>query len=240
MKKLFTLTLMAFLAVQSYAQLAVTCNGEEVKNGDEIVFYATEAASIFGGIDVTAGPEMEPLIAKTGDSDVLLTVAVSVSSTAEGAQVSFCGVDNLCINLSSGSHSKTGTLGALGTAMQTHATFVYGQYGTVTATVSLSANASHVMTFTEKFVYDPDHLGIENASTSGQTLTFDGSSLNYSFGTAAPRALQVFSLDGKAVGNCAVNGTQGKLSLSGLQRGVYVYRLLENGRQTKSQKIVIK
>lgn len=240
MKKIFTLTLMAFLAVQTYAQLSVTCEGKEVQNGEELLFYATEAYDIFGEMAVTAGPSMEPLITKTVDSDVQLTVRVAVTSTAEGAQVSFCGVDNKCINLSSGSHSKSDELGALGTGMQTHTTFVYGNYGTVTATVTLSANGTQVMTFKEIFVYDAEHAGIENASTAGTMMTFDGSSISYRFGSDAPRSLQLYSLDGKTVKNCAINGTQGSLSLTGLQRGVYVIRLLENGRQTKTRKIAKK
>lgn len=94
------------------------------------------------------------------------------------------------------------------------------------------------MTFYQNFVYSKD-AGI-GSTTADAGVKMVGNNLVYSFASDAPRSLKVYSVDGKLVKSVALSKLNGSVSLGGLQNGVYVYSLLENGKQAKSGKVVLK
>lgn len=63
---------------------------------------------------------------------------------------------------------------------------------------------------------------------------------NYAFDAVAERSLVVTNIVGARVANVALDGNNGEVSLDRLSKGVYVYTLVENGRNVKSQKIVVR
>lgn len=63
---------------------------------------------------------------------------------------------------------------------------------------------------------------------------------NYNFDAAANRTIVVSNIVGARVATIALNGNNGEVAFDRLPKGVYVYTLVENGRNAKSQKIVVR
>lgn len=82
MRRLFTsflLTVCCALCVQ--AQVKITCDGAEVHDGDELVFYAEEVADEFGMYDnPVAGPDHAPLFINESGAPIE-SFAVSVTTS---------------------------------------------------------------------------------------------------------------------------------------------------------------
>lgn len=63
---------------------------------------------------------------------------------------------------------------------------------------------------------------------------------NYNFSTRANRSIVVSNIVGARVANVALEGGNGEAVINRLPKGVYVYTLVENGRNVKSHKVVIR
>lgn len=63
---------------------------------------------------------------------------------------------------------------------------------------------------------------------------------NYNFDATANRTIVVSNIVGARVATIALNGNNGEVAFDRLPKGVYVYTLVENGRNAKSQKIVVR
>ena len=63
---------------------------------------------------------------------------------------------------------------------------------------------------------------------------------NYAFDAVAERSLVVTNIVGARVATVALDGNNGEVALDCLPKGVYVYTLVEGGRNVKSQKIVVR
>jgi hypothetical protein len=63
---------------------------------------------------------------------------------------------------------------------------------------------------------------------------------NYAFDAVAERSLVVTNIVGARVATVALDGNNGEVALDRLPKGVYVYTLVEGGRNVKSQKIVVR
>ena len=63
---------------------------------------------------------------------------------------------------------------------------------------------------------------------------------NYAFDAVAERSLVVTNIVGARVATVALDGNNGEAALDRLPKGVYVYTLVEGGRNVKSQKIVVR
>lgn len=61
---------------------------------------------------------------------------------------------------------------------------------------------------------------------------------NYAFDQAATRNIVVSNIVGACVANVALNDNYGEVVLERLPKGVYVYTLVENGRNVKSYKFI--
>ena len=80
--------------------------------------------------------------------------------------------------------------------------------------------------------------GVESIGSTLNSVVFKGNSLSYDVNGASQ--LSVYSLSGKTVINKSVSGN-GSVSLEGLSKGVYMYRLTgKNGKTVKAAKIIIK
>ena len=63
---------------------------------------------------------------------------------------------------------------------------------------------------------------------------------NYAFDAVAERNLVVTNIVGARVASVALDGNNGEVAIERLPKGVYVYTLVEGGRNVKSQKVVIR
>ena len=239
MKKFFTLCLCALLgATLAQAQVKVTCDGKEVKDGDRLTFYAHE--DDFG--DIAAGPAMDPTFKNTTDADFDLTVEVKTSDNAKNGGLNWCGITMMCQDIKGGYEKRTAKLKVkgFGLSMRLHGLFTAGKFDTYEAEVTVWKGSEKLLTFTEVFVYDgKDHTGIDHVSAS-QPVRFDGQALRYSFDTEATRTLTLYGIDGKQVRTEVLSQGNGSVSLAGLKGGVYVYRLTENGRTLQGSKVVVR
>lgn len=246
MKKFLSLLLFIMVAFSASAQVVITCNGTEVKEGDCLTFYAYK--DDFDGI--SCGDHYEPYINPTEDASVKkITVTLELSAAGAGL-FSWCGIDNQCTPPGQQTITKstefTG-MNALGTSMQLHVFPAEGEYFDETAKVTVQCGMQTVI-FYERFVYSEETLGkdMEHSTGIDQTLAdkgsvvFNGKALTYNFTGSAARKVQLYGIDGKLLKNVTVNGTDGSLNLSGMPKGVYVFSVKEGGKQLQSGKIVLK
>ena len=84
---------------------------------------------------------------------------------------------------------------------------------------------------------------VENAGVNNKVNVFQrGANLvcNYAFDAVAARSLVLTNIVGARVASVALDGNNGEVALDRLPKGVYVYTLVENGRNVKSQKIIVR
>ena len=84
---------------------------------------------------------------------------------------------------------------------------------------------------------------VENAGVNNKVNVFQrGANLvcNYAFDADAARSLVLTNIVGARVASVALDGNNGEVALDRLPKGVYVYTLVENGRNVKSQKIIVR
>lgn len=124
--------------------------------------------------------------------------------------------------------------------MQLDAWFENEKYDRIIVQFEVMSDGEHIVTFYCQFIYEEPSTGIGETAQAGQDLIFANNQASYSFGQAAPRVLQLFSVDGKLALSKALAGSNGSVSLEGLSKGVYVYNVLENGKEQFSGKTVLK
>lgn len=241
MKKFLFLTFLALMGAvaPAMAQLTVTCEGKEVKDGDVLTFYASETVDDYGTLAVTAGPASEPFFkTKTACN---LKVEVKTTVNAADGVLYWCGVTTKCSYISGGSQVRETELKPFPPApMKLHAEFEQNKYETYEAYVTVFVDGEKTMSFTEKFVYDKEHAaGIEN-TTAQQSVKFNGTSLDYNFTSAAPRLVQIFGMDGKLAEQHTLNAQKGSVRMNGLQMGAYIYSVFEAGKQIDHGKVIVK
>lgn len=94
-----------------------------------------------------------------------------------------------------------------------------------------------------KEAYDKGCASVNGVKATADVKVFQrGGNLvcNYNFDAAGNREVVVSNIVGARVAAAQLNGTNGEVSFDRLPKGVYVYTLVENGRNVKSQKIVVR
>ena len=227
MKKFLLLTLCAlFGMVQSaFAQLSITTlDGKEVQENDVVKLYAIEDPD-FGGVEYSGrGLEFKATGRKC-------QVQVSIKIPADAAGVfSLCGLGvNGCQPVGPGTTNRSFECGTvISKPMDLHASFAEGEYVTYTVPVEVKVNGGKYRKFFVAFVYDQEHAtGIEGVEAQNEGVKFMDNVCHYSFAAAAPRALQVYGMDGKLVYNTMIAAAEGSVSLNALQKGAYVYSIVK-------------
>lgn len=232
MKKFYLFVILALLgAMSASAQIKVTCEGKEVKDFDVLTFYAHPDE--FGSI--AAGPMFDPVYT----AQKACEIKVFVKSTF-GINAQWC-ISGSCLDLNIPNDSYTKQMAA-GEELshQLHVMFTEGNYTEHLVTVEVYADNNLVMTYYENFIYADPATGIGNATAEGKSVKWNGNALVYNFAAAANRSMQVYAADGKLVKSAPVLSQSGSVSLDGLQGGVYIYSLTENGKKVEGGKIVRK
>ena len=67
-----------------------------------------------------------------------------------------------------------------------------------------------------------------------------GNFFQYEFSTVAERQLQILNLTGKKISDIKLNQISATIMLPTLHKGIYIYRIIENGKKIKSNKFIIK
>ncbi len=241
MKKLFTLFAVALLAVVSaQAQLLVTHEGKEVKDGDVLTFEAGEAP--FPGLDREAGGHDDPTFTATAAGTLRTYITVTKTYTGGYSKLLVCGITGSCTTFGKSKYLNLSRAMTAGQSvdMQFKAQFPDGQYGSYEAKVDVYFDEVKLMTFTSVFTCT-ESSGIESLSSAGAEggVSFDGSVLHFSFPTAGTRSVGVYSTDGHLMKRAFVSAA-GSLPLGGLQPGVYLYRVAGTDGKSASGKVTVK
>ena len=237
MKKFLLLTFCALfgLVQNSFAQLSITVDGKEVQDNDVIKFFAFEDE--YG--DILAGTN-DPTF-KVESGSVNISVTVTIPSNATGGVFQWCGITPDCLPLEPGKYTRSATVktGLLGPKdMQLHAHISGESDVTYNVKVDVNVNGRKYRTFYLVYIYT--QTGIDGVAAQGEGVKFMDNVCHYSFATAAPRALQVYGMDGKLAYNTTVSAAEGSVNLGALQKGAYVYSVVENGKKVQAGKVLVK
>ncbi len=240
MRKFTLIAALAFSVMGINAQeLNFVREGEVVKDGATLeVKSMKETNPGFGKFDA------ELLVQNAGTEDQEATLTISV---LDGSDIAFCGFGNgketTCLMVSKEEPQtrkrtmKAGetndpevhTLAPL--KMNDSSVKFYSKveykltYGSTTKTVIVDFNygdaASMSTVYGESNVYVADNA------------------LQYSFGNAANRSLNIYSITGALV-KSEVLENAGTVSLNNLNKGVYLYEIMQNGKRIAAHKCVIR
>lgn len=113
----------------------------------------------------------------------------------------------------------------------------------LTVGVGKSDNPSEVITATITFTNDPEVLkaaSISNTSVTANKVRAEGNVLYCNFVDANARQLQVFDVAGQMKKNVRLNSESTSYSLEGMAKGIYLYRVVEGGKNVLSGKFLVK
>lgn len=229
MKKIFTLLMFSFCCMWGMAQsLSFTCNGKFVENGSTVISDKAEIVEIPGAPQFGKKVLFTPGICLKSD----ITAEVVVVLEALDKNLQFCAVDGSCVDVFSGtSAQKTGTIeGGKESDLQIHYDPGFLQDpSNLTAHAIVSAwykgDESSKISINLVMSNDPEVLSVEDVKVGNSKVAYDGHNLVYAFNNDEARQLVVYTLDGRKVLEMPVVGKEGKITLSSLTDGIYVYSI---------------
>lgn len=240
MKKLLLATFLAAgaMAPMSAQVLTVQFEGEDVENGGTVVYRGytpSEFEDIPGYIIWTVDPELH-LVASEQDP---ITIHASSDTSFQLCAGGQCqrGTDI----------TKSVENFVVGVPLNLQLDWETESFGEdeieipeikIDIELWYDANPNNVYSITLIMGGVNASAGVESIGSSLNSVVFNGKSLSYDVNGASQ--LSVYSLSGKTIMNKTVSGN-GSLSLEGLSKGVYMYRLTgKNGKAIKAAKIIIK
>ena len=250
MKKILSLLLLALIGVNiASAQVTATCNGKEVQDGDEIVFYAH--ADDFGEISIDPKSQgKEILFRSTDGTKIAFKVNAQFPDEAIAKKAFTWCIGTQCDEVKENDTRDVEVKSFLVTGLGLHSNALTpGQYVDYPVQITVRKGMSTLFRFTLRFVYSEETLnkemshittGIGSTTVQAQSVKFNGQALAYHFNGQAVRQLNVYGTDGKLVKTAALTATDGQLSLAGLPKGVYVFHLTEGNATLQSGKVVLK
>lgn len=113
---------------------------------------------------------------------------------------------------------------------------------TIEITVWTDKKPEEKISATVTFTNDPEVLaaGVESAEVNTVKVYANGNVLYYSFANATDRQLQVFDVTGHLQKDIRLTSEAGSLSLEGMTKGLYIYRVAEAGKKIVSGKFLVK
>lgn len=240
MKRVFAPLLALLLCLgTAQAQVRITCDGHDIKDGDTLTFYAYEVADEFGMYDAPeAGPSHDPLFTNTTEAPIAqFAVSVTTSANCADQGIYWCGLTTRCEDVKGGTETREATLPAKGAkTMDMHGRFTLHDYQTYTVDVTVSIGGERYLSFCEVFVYDKAHASGISPVRSGARVRYADGVLHYDYATAAQRTITILAPDGRCCLRAATATRSGSIALDKLARGTYLYYITENGRRIASGK----
>lgn len=234
MKKIFTLLCGIMVAICATAQIEVTTeDGKVIKEGEKVTFYAEEE-ELFPGFNMVMCEPTAPFIVNKGNNTA--AVAITVEKITPNAPLSICSFGG-CDIIKDDSFTKKGNIaGQSKEGVQLHlGEREIGDYGTFQAKVTITSGAFK-LSYIQEFVYDKEHAGIE--STQGDKISVADNQLSYNFSSNAHRVLNIYGVSGRLMKR--FNLSQSGTADLQLQRGVYIYEILANGKRVAAHKFIVK
>ena len=240
MKKIFTLSIISILALCANAQkLSWECDGKAVANGSSVVSTAVENEVIIPGKLEFHNLKPELLLLSDTEGQVVIT-----AEYVSGPTISVCPPGVNCITLN-GDNTKN-TFNPLEvsanskTDMTIHAAL---SSATEIATAVVKVSVMYVdqpettISVTLKMTNDPSEAGV-SAVMASHSINVANGTLNYAFANAAQRTINLYAMSGQMVKSISTAKASGAVELAGLRTGIYLYRVVENGKTLCGKLIV--
>ena len=238
MKKIFTLSIISILALCANAQkLSWECDGKAVANGSSVVSTAVENEVIIPGKLEFHNLKPELLLLSDTEGQVVIT-----AEYVSGPTISVC--PNVCANLDGDNTKYTFDpleVSANGKADMTIHAELSSATEIATAVVKVSAmyvdQPETTISVTLKMTNDPSEAGV-SAVKASHSINVANGTLNYAFANAAQRTINLYAMSGQMVKSISTAKASGAVELAGLRNGIYLYRVVENGKTLCGKLIV--
>lgn len=238
MKKIFTLSIISILALCANAQkLSWECDGKAVANGSSVVSTAVENEVIIPGKLEFHNLKPELLLLSDTEGQVVIT-----AEYVSGPTISVC--PNVCANLDGDNTKYTFDpleVSANGKADMTIHAELSSATEIATAVVKVSAmyvdQPETTISVTLKMTNDPSEAGV-SAVKASHSINVANGTLNYAFANAAQRTINLYAMSGQMVKSISTAKASGAVELACLRTGIYLYRVVENGKTLCGKLIV--
>lgn len=213
-------------------------NGEVLENNATITLYEYD--------DEMGQMEWKPTIRNMTDQDINILIQADVTFNEDNSFIGFC-VGGECYDSSTTSETVI-SVPAGGEITDFHTQFMpKGDNSKATAYYVLmnidDEEGTDYQAVTVTYDY-PAYLASESLTSTLEQfrLTQNGNNLvcQYSFGKTASRQVVISNMVGVRVASFSLDNNSGKKTVTArLPKGIYIYTLVENGRNVKSHKIII-
>ena len=239
MKKIFTLLAAMVCSFASFAQdiQLETKDGQVIENGSTVTIKG-EMIDMYG-----AYGQFDSHLFVRNLTDKKIGVKAHVKAIVGDGQICFGGG---CIPLLMAGAEATSGLGVVDPQSASSLLIdclIYGDYmnTTVTRTVEVSIwtdkNPDEKISATVTYTNDPV-LNIENTDVNSPVIYAKDNVLYCN--AAANAQLQIYNVAGHLCKNIRLNSEAESLSLEGMTKGVYIYRVLGTGKPAVSGKFLVK
>lgn len=237
MKKIFTFfaTALCSLALFSQTVQLETKDGQVIKNG--------EVVSVKADMDVDVMMLKPHLFVRNlTDKNIKASAQIKVIS---GNDISICYQACSIVPEGQTSPEKTDLVNANSAkdlqieSFMMDPDFLNKSYSrTVEVSVWNTDVPTDKVTATVTYTYEPSL--IESTEVESASVYANGNVLYYSFADATDRQLQVFDVTGHLQKDIRLTSEAGGLSLEGMTKGLYIYRVAEAGKKIVSGKFLVK
>lgn len=213
-------------------------NGEVLENNATITLYEYD--------DEMGQMEWMPILRNTTDHDVNIVIQTSVISNEDNSSLALC-VGGSCYDPTT-TETSVIKVPAGGEITDFHTQFTpNGNTSKATAYYIVmnvdDEEGTDYQAVTVTYDY-PAYLASESLTSALEQfkLTQNGNNLvcQYSFGKTASRQVVISNMVGARVASFSLDNNSGKKTVTAhLPKGIYIYTLVENGRNVKSHKIII-
>lgn len=238
MKKIFTLSIISILALCANAEkLSWECDGKAVADGSSVVSTAGEVDVKIPGVIENFVLKPELFLLSDTDGEVVIT-----AEYVSGPTISVCPESCVSLNGSKITHTfnpiKVSTNGKADMAIHVELSST-----TEIATAVVKVSAMYVdqpettISVTLKMTNDPSEAGV-SAVKASHSINVANGTLNYAFANAAQRSINLYAMSGQMVKSISTAKASGAVELAGLRTGIYLYRIVENGKTLCGKLIV--
>lgn len=233
MRKFTLLAALLFSCGFTFAQnLVFMHEGKVIPNGEEFTTSNYDAGKF------AINPEI--VVTNQDNENVTASLKVILMGDPIGGFIGYCGFGTeLCAPVNVGAPvSRTTTIGA-GQSVNPDVE-LQGPAEDVNAKVilELSVGDKLISTITINFVRGIYATSI-NSVNANSNLTLIGNELSYRFDNVANRQLNIYNVTGSKVKSEMLE-TEGTVVIDKLNKGIYIYEVVENGKRIAAHKCVIR
>lgn len=233
MKKVtFLASLLLLIGSTAFAQNLTILNGSEpVTDGQTLVGYELDEMGMI----------MAPFVVKNGGSgSVEASLTVTLLECTDDGGVGYCGWGtDFCAALDLENTpvvKRTTTLNAGDVVDPKIEAMGPPTYAKIKCELNYGATKTTIYV-----KFDPNYASISSAKT-GKNVVVNSrggiADVNYNFDAEGARTLNIYNVTGKLVATKLISGMTGNVSLS-LNKGVYLYSIVEKGRVTGTSKFSV-